>query len=310
MLGCTVWLAAAANAQTTEFNLQVSSVSSPRACVLTKQPVTLTVRNTGKGSVETFTVGVMKNGVKLFEEKKDTTVASYKSVVLTLDNTVDLEYSKTDTLTIYAKGDGTDTNEANDTTTQIVAMPQMKSFPYTWDATTAESEFTTNKWTYDSAQGRYYVYGKSTKIKNATLTTPGIQMTENGNVTCTYKYHTSAEGFTFMIIADYGTESDTIFNDMLSLTSGDNMVDNQVSFKAKGPCQLLFKITAVPSGTNEMWLSDINLDEAVPDLQAVEITSPAINRLVRSEQGYAVSVRYANRSPFEIKKSYTVLSGR
>lgn len=163
-LSCLMGWASTVKAQTETYNLGVSSVAWPQSSVLTKQPVQLTLHNYGPATVTSFTVGVIKNDVKLFEEKyTEQELLKNSNLVLTLQGKVDMEYGETASMKIYAKVDGTDTNEINDTSTFKVEMPPLCSYPYVWDASKVSDEYS-GKWSYDSTRGNFYVSGKGTNI--------------------------------------------------------------------------------------------------------------------------------------------------
>lgn len=300
-LCCLMVGASTVKAQTETYNLGVSSVAWPQSSVLTKQPVQLTLHNYGSTTVTSFTVGVIKNDVKLFEEKySDQELLKNKNFQLTLQGKVDMEYGETASMKVYAKVDGTDTNEKNDTSTFKVEMPPLCSYPYLWDASKVSDEYS-GKWSYDSILGNFYVSGRGTNINKYRLKTPAISFKEGDYVTCNFRYHVATEGTKLEIYVDYGETIDTIYSSTLSVTNGNEYADGNVSFKPKGTAQVIFAGSVEALGYGEIWLTDISFQEAVTDLKAVKVISPAIEKLVTSDDGYKVKVRYKNISPFNIE---------
>lgn len=300
-LSCLMGWASTVKAQTETYNLGVSSVAWPQSSVLTKQPVQLTLHNYGPTTVTSFTVGVIKNDVKLFEEKyTEQELLKNSNLVLTLQGKVDMEYGETASMKIYAKVDGTDTNEKNDTSTFKVEMPPLCSYPYLWDASKVSDEYS-GKWSYDSTRGNFYVSGRGTNINKYRLKTPAISFKEGDYVTCNFRYHVATEGTKLEIYVDYGETIDTIYSSTLSVTNGNEYADGNVSFKPKGTAQVIFAGSVEALGYGEIWLTDISFQEAVTDLKAVKVISPAIEKLVTSDDGYKVKVRYKNISPFNIE---------
>lgn len=299
LAGCAMMAVAAASAQTT-CDVAVTAYASPRACALSSQPVSFTVtKNSGPDTIKALTVGVVKNGVKLFEEKKEVSLVSAATVDLNYN--IGLEYGKTDTVQLYAKSDIDDTNEANDTLTYTVAMPVCRDFPYIFNAATATSEFTANKFTWDASQSQYYVVGKGATLKNSSLTTPVVKMAEGTQAKYTFNYHVSTANLSLLVMVDYGTERDTIFNEHMPMTSDTEFADYQLSFKSKGPGQVIMRITGAPAlKYNELIVSDMCVVEDLPDIEATAITSPSVTTLARQDAGYKVSVTYTNRSSFDI----------
>lgn len=304
-LCCTLLCAVAANAQDASFDLKISSVASPQTGMQISQPVTILVRNNGTDTIPSFRVGIIKNGKFLFEEEVDTCIAKWKiktsDITVTLKQKVDFEWGEKDTLLIYAKANGgVDTNEANDTTTQYVNMPVLRSYPYSWDSTTAASDFYCNKWEYDETKGVFYYFSTSLfKASNAVVTPAFSNVPTDKAVTCDFKYHAASATQTLQIIAEYENEKDTVYTGSLAQATGESMIQGSASFYLKGLCRLHFNVTN-STKYDECWLSDINLHEAAPDLMAAEIVSPAIYKLVHNSAGYPVTVRYINNSPFDI----------
>lgn len=184
MLCCALLCAVTANAQDASFDLWINSVTSPQSGMQTSQPVTINVRNTkGTDPVPSLRVGVIKNGTLLFEEQVDTVVGkgwTTPIVQITLKNKVDFEWGAKDTLKIYAKGNGgVDTDEKNDTATQYVNMPVLRSFPYTWNSSTSPADFTSNQFKYDETRGVFY-YTSSAYFRNTNaVVTPVIPQFRN-----------------------------------------------------------------------------------------------------------------------------------
>lgn len=294
-------VAVSTKAQTEEtYDLSVSSASYPRACALKEQPVIVTVRNAGQTTVSSFTVGVMKDGEKLFDEHFTEELAKWKSTQLELSQKVEMTYGQKDTVTVYVDVDGTDTNLANDTMDIVVDMPQLRSFPYEWDAATAGDEYTVNKWLFDPDRSAFYIDGKGTNWKNSALRTPAIQFADDQDVTCRFKYHVGSASVTLSVYLDYGLTRDTVYAELLPQTTTADMADYSVNFKAKGLCQVVFSAATSPMSYDEIVMSDISFGEAVPDMAATKIISPQVSRLVRTAEGYPLTVRYTNPSTFDI----------
>lgn len=292
---------AIATAQTEEtYDLLVNSVASPSAGVLTKQPVKLILRNAGATTVKAFTVGVIKNDAKLFEEHFDgQEILKNKTLELTLDGKVDVAYGEKAKFKVYAKVDGKDTNETNDTATVDMAMPVLRDYPYTWDpdSATVIGDFTFGKWKYDAEKERFYYEGRGNNSNS--LRTPVIDFVENSNVSCNFKYYVSTKA-TLLVIVDYGETNDTIYSQQYDALNEGTYADIQASFKPKGRGRIIIRTTWGALTTAEAYVKDVNIVDAVPDVKTDKILSPMIERLATTSDGYKVKVRYVNVSPFDI----------
>ncbi|MDO4159115.1 MAG: T9SS type A sorting domain-containing protein [Prevotellaceae bacterium] len=298
---CALISAGAASAQSSH-DLAITSVGSPSACALTEQPVQVTVRNSGQDTVRTITFGVIKDGIKLFEQQVDTVVAKRSSVTVTLDKTVSLEYGKTDTLYIYAHTDEYDTNTKNDTTVHIVAMPKLVDFPLTWNASTAETDYSLRKWEFDSELGNFYISGKGSNWSGNHLKTEVLNFPADDYVMCNFDYHVVSSDVTLELIADYGSHTDTIYSGNPPVTSTTGYKSMGVFFKPDGLAQMYFHVSlANAMDYGEAWLTNIEFVKAVKDLSATSIISPAVSKQAVNSNGTAVTVRFTNNSPYDVE---------
>lgn len=271
----------------------------PGANVLTEQPVRFEVKNIGK-PIKKFYAGVKKNNQLLFEEEVDSALETNEERVINLKGTVKMEYGEKASFVIYVRTEEKDDVPTNDTLRYNVTMPQMTVYPYQWTTDKAQDNFHPEMmWKYVEENQAFGVSGKATNWMGG-LSTDGLPFPKDGFVTCSFDYASDVD-VKLTVKADYGTVTDTLFDDILTKSAA-NFKAAQFSFHARGAATLSY--TALLQGAwnayGSFLIRNINFDDAQKDLTAEKILSPALLRIARNEEGYAVKVRYTNPSPFDI----------
>lgn len=279
------------------------SAYSPKACVLTEQPVTFTIVNDGLPIATGFHAGIIKDGKLLFEEKVDRPFKTDERKTITLNGKVDLAYEEEAKFKLYVRLDG-DTNPQNDTLSYTVSMPKVIDYPYVWIKGKATENFKMDDWglgwRYDEANDALLISGKGTNWMGSVVT-DGIRFPKDRLVKCSFDYAADKD-VRLLVRSDYGFRIDTLFNQVLS-SSATDFVSRQFSFETPGSG--VVDITASLEGDmfayGSFMIRNICFGDAVKDVSTEKILSPSLKRVARDTEGLAVKARFANHSPFDVE---------
>lgn len=301
--------ALSAGAQTTEgTDLALNYFQAPTSSgsASAKQKITLAVTNQGTTPISHFKAGVIKDGVLQFEEDVDQDIpvdTYWPAPLVTLKNTVTINYGDTAKLTAYVKAAGDD-NADNDTTTVTVAMPVLRSFPYLWNDSTAKDEYKYESmwgmgWSWNDNTQAFYMSGKATNWLG-TLSTDPINFTPGQPVMCSFEYGASGTPVDLTAYIDDGFKTDTITTHLTE--SPNDFKKSYFSFTPSGPSKVSFgaKVDGEWNTDGAFFLRKINFTKAVPDMSVSNIKSPFTDKMAASDSTISITATITNNSPFDI----------
>ncbi len=280
--------------------LMVWNLNSPASGPKTEQGFDFTVRNLGDDTAHNMSVTVLLGGENQFTETTGINIAPDETVPVTLEGTVTGAYGETMELAICMSYTDTEGAAHADTSRYNVTMPESRPFPYEWAGANAPSDFTYTSfwgmgWNWEETLQSFYVSGRGSNW-GGTLATKVIMVEPGTPVALSFGTNQSLDVELHATVTYDGVTNDTIFNQTLPQSAGNDFAPQRVFFTAQGPFILSFKPNGDYFSYGSFGITDINIGNPIDDVELTSVLAPSIDRIARTGEGTKLTLRVTNNS--------------